>query len=73
MYAGNSVVVNLGMRWPILIPIAAAIGIFIAIPKQAPMVQAPVAKVAAPQSPPKVEDPVMVPTPAIAPKKKKKG
>ena len=31
MYTGNSVIVNLFMRWPVLVPIAAAAGIYTAV------------------------------------------
>jgi len=35
---GNAVVVNFLMRWPALIPVAAAVGIVIAVPTEVPVV-----------------------------------
>ena len=55
MYAGNSVIVNLFMRWPALVPVAAAVGIYVVVPKEVPP--------AAPLQPPVVE--VVVPPPVV--------
>lgn len=71
MYTGNSVIVNIFMRWPILIPVATAIGITTAVVKDpVTPVPEPVPVVA-----PKVEAPVVIPpsVPTPAPEKKKKG
>lgn len=72
MYTGNSVIVNIFMKWPVLVPVAAAIGITTAVippkeePKQVlPVVSAPAAIVVPTVIPPSV--------PTSAPTKKKKG
>ena len=78
MYAGNAVIANLFMRWPVLIPGAAvAGGVILAQPAEAPPPQEPAPIVApAPELkltpeiavPPKVETP-----PPLPPKKKING
>lgn len=36
MYSGNAVVVNLAMRFPWLVPVAAAVGLAVIVPKEVP-------------------------------------
>ena len=48
MYAGNSTIVNLFMRWPILVPIAAAVGIATTVPEVVAPPPPPVVVVAPP-------------------------
>lgn len=51
MYTGNAVVVNLAMRFPWLIPVAAAVGIAVVAPPPAPPPPTPVVVVAPPPTP----------------------
>jgi len=64
MYAGNAVIVNLLMRWPILIPVAA-----VAVSVTATQPPAPVAvqAVAAAQAPAPAPVPVLVAKPSPSP------
>lgn len=56
MYSGNAVVVNLLMRFPVLIPAAIAVGIATVAPLPDPVVVI---------KPPVVEQPVFIPTPVV--------
>ena len=82
--AGNAVVANFLMRFPVLIPVAAAVGIatVVMVPKEDPKPPVVVVqKVEAPLPPPVLVEkvvPVAVPAsaptpPVLPPKKKKKG
>lgn len=82
--AGNAVVANFLMRFPVLIPVAAAVGIatVVMVPKEDPKPPVVVIqKVEAPLPPPVLVEkvvPVAVPAsaptpPVLPPKKKKKG
>ena len=57
MYSGNAVVVNFLMRWPVLIPVAVAVGVAAVIPKPAPP---------APKPPPIIHPVVVVPVAPVA-------
>jgi hypothetical protein len=57
MYSGNSVVVNFLMRFPVLIPVAAAVGIATVVPKEVPPPPPP-APIVAPAPAPIVLKPV---------------
>lgn len=57
MYSGNSTVVNWLMRFPVLIPVAVAIGVVTTLPDPTPLT--PPVEVA------KVEPPVVVPPPVV--------
>lgn len=84
-YAGNSFIVNFMMRWPVLIPAAAAIGVVAAMPEPTPQSPAKVVQEAPPSPPPPpplvIEAPKAVVPPAPvkkvepppAPKKPKNG
>jgi hypothetical protein len=58
MYSGNAVVVNLAMRFPWLVPVVAAVGVVVAIPKEVPPPPQPVPVVAK-------ATPVPVPAPIV--------
>lgn len=66
---GNAMVVNFLMRWPVLVPVAAAVGITTAVVPQdePPPPPPPPVVVKAPEPPPPPPAPVVVPKP-VAPK-----
>lgn len=71
MYSGNAVVVNFLMRFPVLIPVAAALGIATVVPVEAPPAPVPVvAQVAPPVIVPPVPK-VLPPVETLCPPKEK--
>ena len=73
---GNSVIVNLAMRFPVLIPVIAAVGIAVVVPQVVPKDAAPVITHSSVVTPPAVvitSPPPAPPAPELPSKKLKKG